>query len=71
MADQPAPILPATVRTIDRDQAADAIGVSVRTLDSLDAKGTGPRAVRIGRRRVYRVSDLEAWLNEMVRRNGA
>jgi predicted DNA-binding transcriptional regulator AlpA len=58
--------LPPTVRTIDREQAAAAIGVSVRTLDTLDATGKGPKALRIGRRRLYRVSDLEAWLEQQV-----
>lgn len=56
--------LPATARTLDRDQAAAAIGVSVRTLDQLDADHEGPRAVRIGRRRVYRICDIETWLGE-------
>jgi hypothetical protein len=40
--------------------------VCVRTLDALDATGKGPKALRIGRRRLYRVSDLEAWLEQQV-----
>jgi predicted DNA-binding transcriptional regulator AlpA len=59
-------LLPPTARTVDREQAAQAIGVSVRTLDALDADGTGPKPLRIGRRRLYRVSDLEAWLEQRV-----
>ena len=58
--------LPSTVRTLSRAQAAQAVGVSVRTLESLAAQGKGPRVTRIGGRCLYRLCDLESWLEQQA-----
>ena len=31
--------------------------------------GTGPRFIKIGRKPLYRGSDLNAWLNEQIRKS--
>lgn len=38
-------------------------GPSVATQRHWRASGTGPKAARIGRRVMYRESDIEAWIN--------
>ena len=58
--------LPPSVRLLDRDVAAAALGVSVRMLDQLDADGEGPATVRVGRRRLYAITAIEQWIRERV-----
>ena len=36
----------------------------VETVRYLAWKGTGPRSVKLGRRRLYRRTDVEAWVAE-------
>jgi hypothetical protein len=43
-------------------QAADYLGLSPATLETLRSRGGGPAFVKLGRRVVYRREDLEAWL---------
>jgi predicted DNA-binding transcriptional regulator AlpA len=43
--------------------AAKHLGLSENTLNSWRSRQIGPRALRLGRRVVYRVSDLELWLS--------
>lgn len=42
--------------------AAEYLGVARGTLCNWRTSGKGPRYRRIGRRPLYRVSDLEAWI---------
>lgn len=42
--------------------AASIVGLSESTLAKLRLYGSGPVYCKLGRRVVYRVSDLEAWL---------
>lgn len=44
-----------------QSEAADLLRVSPRTLERYRVAGTGPRFVKLGRRVLYRASDLEAW----------
>lgn len=44
------------------DDVADYLGVPVATLYGWRYKGTGPRAMRVGRHLRYRRADVEAWL---------
>lgn len=46
------------------DLAAKRLGVAENTLRHWRQKGTGPRSARIGRRVMYRESDLKAWVDE-------
>ena len=42
-------------------EAAAYLGISVSTLAKLRLTGKGPRYVKLGRRVLYDVRDLEAW----------
>jgi hypothetical protein len=59
-----APRLPRTPPpALDEVEAAAVLGVHPRTLANWRSQGRGPRYVAVGRRRVYRISDLEDYLN--------
>jgi hypothetical protein len=51
-------------------QAADALNLSVRTLQSWRPKGRGPSFVRAGRAIRYRKRDLYAWMDAHTVVNG-
>ena len=44
------------------DGAADHVGLSVSTLEKLRLTGDGPIYVKLGRRVLYRLEDLEDWV---------
>lgn len=48
---------------VDTMGAADYLGLHARTLDNWRSQGRGPRYVRVGRRIVYRIADLESYLD--------
>lgn len=54
------------MRTVE---AAAYCGSSASTFEKLRLKGGGPVYSKIGRRVVYRVEDLDAWLAENRRRS--
>jgi predicted DNA-binding transcriptional regulator AlpA len=58
MTGQPA-LPPRYLRT---PEAARFVGLSGRTLEKHRCYGTGPRYSKIGGRVVYRVEDLQAWV---------
>jgi excisionase family DNA binding protein len=45
-------------------EAADLLRAPVATLRYWRHLGTGPRSFRLGRRVLYRVDDLQAWIAE-------
>jgi len=45
-------------------EAAEILRISPRTLERLRQTGTGPLYRKIGRRVVYRESDLAGWLDD-------
>jgi predicted DNA-binding transcriptional regulator AlpA len=48
---------------VGREQAATILGVSIETLKRLEARGKGPKRIRVSLKRVgYRLSDLRAWV---------
>lgn len=49
---------------IDRAEYARRAGITHRTAELQAHKGTGPRVTRIGRRAMYHLDDVQAWLNE-------
>jgi len=55
----PAPLPPRYLRT---PEAARFIGLSGRTLEKHRTYGTGPRYSKLGGRVVYRLEDLQAWV---------
>lgn len=50
-------------------EAARLLGFSVRTLQAWRVRGGGPLFVKAGRSVRYRPSDLEAWVEERLRRS--
>ncbi len=48
-------------------QAADYIPCAKSTLDKLRVKGGGPRFIKLGKKVLYDVADLDAWLEEQKR----
>ena len=51
-------------------EAAHIVRAPVATLRYWRHLGTGPRSFRLGRRVVYRRTDLETWINEQRGRSG-
>ncbi len=49
-------------RWLDTQAAANYVGLSVPTLHTYRWAGTGPISRKIGRRCVYALSDLDAWV---------
>jgi predicted DNA-binding transcriptional regulator AlpA len=52
---------------LNQKQAAQVLGISVRTLERHRVAGTGPRWARLGRLVRYRQSDLIAWVDSNLR----
>jgi predicted DNA-binding transcriptional regulator AlpA len=47
---------------LDAQKASDWTGLSTSTLAKLRLSGNGPTYAKLGRRVVYRIDDLEAWI---------
>ncbi len=55
---------PPEVRIIAEREAALRLSLGCRTLQEMRLRGTGPKFIRLGERRVgYDVRDLDAWVN--------
>jgi predicted DNA-binding transcriptional regulator AlpA len=53
---------------LDRQEAADYVGLTVDTLAQMATRGTGPRFAKPSKRIArYRISDLDAWLEATIR----
>lgn len=48
-------------------EAASVVRSSVAQLAQMRHKGTGPRFIKSGRKVLYRLSDLQAWLDQNTR----
>ena len=55
-------------RYLDTRQAAAYLGLSPKTLIKMRITGDGPRYAKVGRRVIYDVADLDAWVEERKRR---
>ena len=53
------------------DEVAERTRASVDTLRYWRHKGTGPKSFKLGRRVVYREDDLETWISNLARSQGA
>jgi len=49
-------------RTIDEKEVALVIGLALGTIRNKRGDGTGPPYYRVGRRCVYRLSDVLSWM---------
>ncbi len=56
--------LPRYLRTGD---AARLLSLSVRTMEKHRCYGTGPRYFKLGGRVIYRLDDLQAWIDRGVK----
>jgi predicted DNA-binding transcriptional regulator AlpA len=62
----PEPACPGSV-LLTPQQTAAYTGLAIATLQRQRTEGTGPKFVKLGKRRVgYRLADLEAWLDGRV-----
>ncbi len=50
-------------RYLRTPEASRFVGLSIRTLEKHRIYGTGPRYSKLGGRVVYRVEDLQAWVD--------
>lgn len=57
------------IRYLKTKEAADYCGSSASTFEKLRLTGGGPIYSKIGRRVVYRLEDLDAWLAASRRRS--
>ncbi|MGB0660085.1 MAG: helix-turn-helix transcriptional regulator [Mangrovicoccus sp.] len=51
-------------RLLDRKEVETVFGISKRFLEMAVMRGDGPPFIRVGRRVLYRVADLKAWILE-------
>jgi predicted DNA-binding transcriptional regulator AlpA len=51
-------------RRLNRRDAADYLGLSVKTLANYRSRGKGPRCIRVGGRTFYYLKDLEAFVRD-------
>lgn len=57
------------VPVLDVDSAARHLGIASSTLAKLRLSGAGPIYLKLGRRVVYRIGDLNLWLDQHARRS--
>ncbi|MBU9710120.1 helix-turn-helix domain-containing protein [Paenibacillus sp. AK121] len=53
---------------VSRQDLAQQLGLSADTLRRWEAEGDGPASIRVGRRVLYRVSVVNAWLRARERK---
>ena len=53
---------PPQTRRLSVEEASSYTGLSCSTLNKLRCSGGGPRFAKVGRRVIYNVADLDAWL---------
>jgi predicted DNA-binding transcriptional regulator AlpA len=60
-----------TITTVARptEDAAKRVGFAPGTFNNLRVYGGGPPYVKAGRKVLYRDSDVDAWLDQRVRRS--
>jgi predicted DNA-binding transcriptional regulator AlpA len=56
--------IPSDVRALSREQLAEALNLSTRTIDTMASTGEGPPFMNIGTRRLYPAAALKKWLLE-------
>jgi predicted DNA-binding transcriptional regulator AlpA len=54
-------------RYLRTPEASRFVGLSIRTLEKHRIYGTGPRYSKLGGRVVYRLEDLQAWVDAAAR----
>ena len=54
-------------RLLDKTEVSEHLGVGESTLAKWRGRGIGPPFLKIGKRIVYRMSDLEKWLDTRLK----
>ena len=54
-------------RLLDQLEVADILRISPRTLEYYRAKGLGPKFIRIGKLARYALSDVQAYIEQLVK----
>lgn len=54
----------ATTEIVGMEWVSARTGIPINTLRYYRQNGTGPKCFKLGRRVVYDVADVEAWINE-------
>ena len=54
-------------RYLRTPEAARLVGLSIRTLEKHRIYGTGPRYAKLGGRVVYRLDDLQVWVDSALK----
>ena len=54
---------PMSAYAMSTADAAAFVGLSVKTLANMRSDGTGPKYLKVGSKVLYRVSDLEDWID--------
>ncbi|MDW9819341.1 helix-turn-helix domain-containing protein [Sinorhizobium meliloti] len=60
-------LVPSMQRLLATGEAADYCHISQAYLEKLRVKGGGPLFLKLGRRVLYRLNDLEAWADKHVK----
>ena len=58
-------------RCLDTREAAEYTGLSPKTLETMRSRGGGPTFVKLGKRVVYLIADIDHWLTNNRRANTA
>jgi excisionase family DNA binding protein len=58
--------LPPSLRFLTQQRLAELLGVSERTLERWRVEGHGPKFVRVGRRPLYRIADVDEWAKKQT-----
>jgi hypothetical protein len=58
---------PPEARCLSREQTAAALGISVRSLDTLSTTDNGPPCFMLGGRRLYPLASLKKWIAERIK----
>lgn len=66
LAQSPTPAAPPGERWLSRREAADHCGLSVRTLERAALDGSGPPFSTFGRRALYPLAELNAWMRSRL-----
>lgn len=61
-AQMPSKAVQPSEELMSRQEVADLLGVSARTLETWARDGTGPTYRRIGRRAIYLRSEVDKWI---------
>ena len=62
---------PVSCLVVTDDEAPAAIKSTKRTMARWRAEGVGPKFIKVGRKVVYRMSDLDDWLTQQTRTSTA